>query len=619
MASARTRLAFLAALIVAVGCYVSTRDRPEAPAEQPSAEKPVQAPVAGPTARPKIGARVGELRFKDIRYLSRSLDDFKDKRAFVIVFTNTTCPLVQRYLPALQKLELEYRPRGVQFLAINASDEDTIVDMATRAVEFGMEFPFVKDFDGKCVVALGVERTPEVVVLDAERRLRYRGRIDDQYRLGGTRAEPSREDLRLALEDVLAGREVAVAETPVDGCLISRPSLRPAREHVTFSEHVAPIVQKHCQECHRPGTPAPFSLITYEQVAAKARMIAEVVNERRMPPWYASPKYGQFVNRRGLSAEERETLIAWAESGKQPGDPAKLPPTPKWESTSSWLIGEPDLVVQTQEYELPAEGDIPYKYEGLQLTFPEEVWLQDVQILPDNPRVVHHCNLIVFPAGGSYREGRLVTGTVPGGEPMRLDPGTAYRIPKDSALLLQIHFVSTGKPEKCRIRVGFRYARGVVQKQLRYLLMADKKLAIPPGAPAHLSSATKRFERDAVGLAVFAHMHVRGRDMSFRAHYPDGSVETLALVPNYNFDWQLPYRWEIGAKRFPKGTRIETVAHFDNSTFNAFNPDPTATVKEGLQTKDEMSHGYLFYFDEAERLNIEVDPKTGRAKPEAGR
>jgi thiol-disulfide isomerase/thioredoxin/mono/diheme cytochrome c family protein len=608
---AKTKLFFLVAIVVTVGCYVATRDRPAPPKDEVE-QSDVPAKVKQ-TPAVQIGQPVAELRFKDIRYLPRSLDDFKENRAFVLVFTNTTCPLVQRYLPVLQSLEKEYRNRGIQFLAVNSSEEDTIVDLATQAVEFGMEFPFVKDINGQCVAALGVQRTPEVVVLDAERRLRYRGRINDQYRLGGTKPEPSREDLRIALEEVLAGREVAVAETPVDGCLINPPSLRPRRERVTYAEHVAPILRQHCQECHRPGTPAPFALLTYEQAAGKARMIAEVVSDRRMPPWYASPKFGHFVNRRGLSTEERETLIAWATSDRERGDASKLAPSHQ-AASDSWLIGEPDLTTETSEYELPDTGDIPYKYAGLDLTFPEEVWLQGVQILPDNPRVVHHCNLIVFPAGGSYRQGRLVTGTVPGGEPMRLDPGTAYRIPKDSALLLQIHFVSTGKPEKCKIRVGFRHARGVVQKQLRYLLMADSKFAIPPGAPAHRTGAVRTFDRDAVGLAMFVHMHVRGRDMSFLAHRPDGTTERLLMVPNYNFDWQLPYRWQIGEKRFPKGTRIETIAHFDNSTFNPFNPDPTATVKDGLQTKDEMSHGYLFYFDDTEQLNLEIDPATGRAK-----
>src|SRR5262252_893624 len=170
---------------------------------------------AAPGAEVNVGTAVGNLSFKDIRYLPRSLDDFPDAKAFVLVFTNTTCPLAQRYLPALGRLESEYRPRGAQFLAVNASEEDSITAVAAQAVRHGMEFPFVKDFDSACAKALGVKRTPEAVVLDRGRRLRYRGRIDDQYRLGGARPAPSRHDLKEALDAVLAGREVAVKETPV--------------------------------------------------------------------------------------------------------------------------------------------------------------------------------------------------------------------------------------------------------------------------------------------------------------------------------------------------------------------------------------------------------------------
>src|SRR5262249_7145810 len=152
--------------------------------------------ATAPAAEIKIGDRSGNLVFKDIRYLPRSLDDFPDTKAFVLVFTNTSCPLVQRYLPTLSRLEKEYRPRGVQFLAVNVGEDDSIRAMAAQAVKHEMEFPFVKDLDAACAKSLGVKRTPEVVLLDKGRRLRYRGRIDDQYRLSGARAAPSRHDLK---------------------------------------------------------------------------------------------------------------------------------------------------------------------------------------------------------------------------------------------------------------------------------------------------------------------------------------------------------------------------------------------------------------------------------------
>jgi len=179
---------------------------------------------------------------------------------------------------------------------------------------------------------------------------------------------------------------------------------------------------------------------------------------------------------------------------------------------------------------------------------------------------------------------------------------------------LQIHYVATGKPEKCRISVGFQFAHEKVQKQLRYVLLVDHRFAIPPGAPAHPVTASKTLGQDAIGVGMFCHMHVRGKDMTFRSHLPDGKSETLLLIPNYNFDWQMPYRWEPGKVRLPKGTRLECLAHYDNSTFNPYNPDPTATVRDGLQTHQEMMNGFVFYVHAEERLNLDIDPKTGRVK-----
>jgi thiol-disulfide isomerase/thioredoxin len=563
----------------------------------------------------KVGAKVDKLSFTDIHYLPRSLDDFPRAKAFAFVFTNTSCPVVQRYLPVLRQLDKDYRDKGVQFLAVDADGDDAVTAVAAQAVEHDVEFPFVKDFDGPCARALGIRRTATVVVLDGQHRLRYRGRIDDQYRFGGTRAAAEHHELRDALDAVLAGQEVAVAETPVDGCLIAFPEPPAANPAVTFAKDVAPILRKNCQECHRPGTAAPFALVTAREVASRADMVAEVVTQGRMPPWFGTGDHGAIVNRRGLTADERSTILTWVRSGMPKGDDTKLPPPPA-EDTSQWQIGTPDLVLTAPfSHSLPAEGDIPYKYAVIPYAFPEDTWVQGVQILPDNPRVLHHCNLVYILPSEGYKQQNLITGTVPGADPLRLDHGIAFRIPQGAVLGMQIHYISTGKPEKCRVSVGLKYAGGHVERRLRHFLLEDSKFAIPPGASAYPVRVSRVLDRDVTGVGLFVHMHLRGRDMTFTAHSPNGTPETLLVVPNYNFSWQVPYRWEPGKKHFPKGTRLECVAHYDNSAFNPYNPDPAATVRFGQQTHDEMMNGFFFYTDDTEKLNLNVDPKTGRAPP----
>ena len=252
-------------------------------------------------AEVKVGDRVKNLTFKDIHYLTRSLDDFPKAKVFVVAFTSTSCPVVQRYLPVLRDLDKEFRGKDVQFLSVNEGADDSILAVASQAVQHDVPFPFVKDFDGSCAAALGVDRTAEVVVLDGKRNIRYRGRIDDQHRLGGTRATPTRRDLAEAISSVLAGKEVTVATTTVDGCPITKVATASTTTKMTFAHDVAPVLQKYCTECHRPGTTAPFSLLTYEDAKAHSAEITEVVSDGRMPPWFASEQFGHFTNRRVLT------------------------------------------------------------------------------------------------------------------------------------------------------------------------------------------------------------------------------------------------------------------------------------------------------------------------------
>jgi len=568
-------------------------------------------------SQPEIGSQIPDLRFKDIRALPRSLSEMGTHKAWVLVFTTTQCPLVRKSLPKLVELQRKLSDKDVQFISVNVGANDTIREMAAQAIEYDVPFSFVKDVDLSCVKALGVQRTPEVVVLDQELRLQYRGRVDDQLRLGGSRHEPSRRDLEEALMEILAGQRVSKPETPVDGCIITSPPNLPADAPIPkFYGEVDSILFDHCSKCHQPGNSAPFSLLSVDDASANAQMIAEVVRNETMPPWYASSSHGKFKNDPSLTRDQSRTLQHWVETGCSVGDIAKASPVPK-PPTSQWRIGEPDLVItMLEEHTIPATGFVDYRYSILPYIFLNETWVEAFEIRPDNRSVVHHCNMAYATAAGAGKE-TFITGYVPGGQPLdlgRFDNGVAYRIPKGSGLGLQIHYTTTGKEEKCRIQVGLRYPRRTINKQFRHFLLDPRGWTIPPHDPAFAIRASHTLPHDATLLGLFTHMHVRGRDMTFFSVSSDAKRETLLQIPNYNFEWQLGYEIEPGARRLPAGTAVEAVAHFDNSAFNPYNPDANKSVRYGAQTVDEMFNGFVFYVADEEQLNLKIDPRSGRAK-----
>lgn len=571
-----------------------------------------QAPSAPSSPPAAFGERI-DAPFTDLRWQRRRLDELGAEAATVVFFATVECPVVPRYLPKLGRLAKDYAARGVVVLVVYCGAEDLLVDAAAQCVVQAPTAVFGKDFDGRFCAACGVDRTGTALVLDRERRLRYRGRVDDQYGYTGARAQPSRDDLRLALDAVLEGRPVEVAATEATGCRLVWPSH--AEEPVpTYWQHVEPLVREHCAVCHRPGGAAPFALQTEAQVQKHAAMASEVTAEGRMPLWYGSSAQS-FANHLALPAGARTVFTRWLAAGMPTGAPPAEPPAPL-PPAPEWRIGTPDQVLALKApVRLPAEGTVPYHYFVLPFRFEQDTWVEALEIKPQNPRVLHHCNLARVKVGEKFSQDGFVTGYVPGGDPMVLDAGTAVRIPAGSVLALQAHYITTGEPEQDRIQVGLRFPRVPVQRELQVAIVADFRFEIPPGARAHPVRAARTLPDDAEGIGMFVHMHLRGRDMAVTAEAPDGSRETLLVVPNYNFDWQQSYRWARGTRTFAKGTRIRALAHYDNSAWNPFNPDPTVAVRFGLETTDEMMYLFLFWERAGEQLGLVVEPTTGRVSP----
>src|ERR1051325_2982576 len=302
----------------------------------------IVASIANLAADPPSKA-IASFKLNDITGKPWSLDDCKDKKAIVVAFIGTQCPVNNAYMPRLVELEKTYRDKGVQFVAINANEHDTPAAIAAHAKKFGLTFPVLRDDKQLVANRFGAERHPIVFLLDDKHTVRYQGRIDDQYGIGYDRSKPSRQDLALAIDEVLAGKAVTTASPKVEGCFMTRVPAAKTKADVTYARDVSRIVQNRCQECHRPGQIGPMPLLTYDDVSNWALMIREVVADNRMPPWHADPKIGHFKNDRRLSSDERTKLLAWIDAGCPEGDGKDLPAPRKF--ADGWTIGTPDAVL----------------------------------------------------------------------------------------------------------------------------------------------------------------------------------------------------------------------------------------------------------------------------------
>ena len=553
-----------------------------------------------------------------------SLHGFAGRPGAVLIFTGVDCPIGNKYLPRLIELARAYEPKGVVFLGINSNSGESAEDVARHARDHGVNFPVLKDTNNVVADLAQADRTCEVVVLDSLAMIRYRGAIDDQYGFGTARPAPTKEFLVDAIDAVLARKPVEVASTPVLGCPIQRVGrkaaparVRPAapaiiealeeREEqdgpiqvgpVTYASDVAPIVMEKCQSCHRPGQVGPFSLLGYDDARKRSTSIAEVVEGRRMPPWHADPRFGHFSNDRSLTPRQRAVLLAWVEQGSPMGDPSKVPPPRSF--PEGWSIGEPDVVFELpRPIDVPSNGVVDYVHVPVPSNFDRDMWIQAAEIRPEARSVVHHVIVYVeVPNAGKRAHREHLAAYVPGDVPTIYPGGIAKKIPAGSRLLFQIHYTPDGTPRADRSKIGLVFAKDPVKHRAYTRHITQTKFEIPSEAENHEVKSSHTFPTDIHLYSLSPHMHLRGKDFKYTASYPDGRTEVLLSVPAYDFGWQSAYVLPE-PKAIPKGTRIDCVAHFDNSSKNPANPDPTQVISWGEQSSSEMMMGYYDYVDDA--------------------
>jgi len=578
--------------------------------------------IAGPTRFGRAGERpVGtapspklDFSLLDTQGGIHSLRTRPGRAALVLVFLGTECPIANGYVPELNRqfTALHEADSGVEFFGVISDQTITRASASKHVTEFRFKFPVLFDASGELACALKPSHTPEAFVIDRDGKLAYRGRIDDLYAdLGKKRTEPSRHDLAEAIAAVVASRPVATPRTEPVGCLYEPARGKKENAAVMYTRDIAPILQANCVACHRDGEVAPFALACYADAAKRARQIVRVTQSRFMPPWKPEPEFGHFLNERRLSERELTLMKDWADADAPEGDVADLPLPPQF--TDGWQYGEPDLVVKMDEpFEVPAGGRDIFRNFVIPVELTEDKLVSLAEFRPGNRRVVHHALFFLDRSGAARKKdtadpgpgygsfggpGFLPSGSIggwaPGGAPQPLRDGMGRQFQKGSDLVLQIHYHPSGKVERDQSSIGIHFVKQKSQKAVIPITIIDRRLYFAPGSDRHAISGSYTLPVETTMVVVIPHMHLLGREAKATATLPDGTVEPLVRIKDWDFNWQDQYHL-AQPRTFPKGTRLDYEAAYDNSEKNPLNPNsPPKEVTWGEETTDEM---FLCFF-----------------------
>ncbi|HVW02206.1 MAG TPA: redoxin domain-containing protein, partial [Planctomycetaceae bacterium] len=566
------------------------------------------------SSAPKVQSLNGRRRLKAID-LDGNLHHFGHRSNFrgaVVVFLSTGCPISNGYLPTLTQLHSVWQQKGFEFYGVISGAEVTRAEALDHRKKFDIKFPVLFDASGELRHELKATHTPQVFVLGRDLKLVYSGLIDNRYvGLGRKRAQIDQHYLEDALTAASLRKSPKVETTTPIGCrLEEEANAKDGAAPVTYARDIAPIVQAHCVACHRPGEVGPFSLLTYEDVSRHALQISEVTASRQMPPWKPVPDFGHFREERRLSDSEIALFKTWVESGKAQGDRADIPAPAKF--TEGWQLGTPDLILKvTEPLEISADGDTFQHCFVLPTGLKENRLVAAVEFRPGNAQVVHHASFYLDGSGAAQKRdaadpksgylaeeglGFMPVGSfrswLPGSTPARLPKGMGTPMPRGTDLILQVHYQRTGRKETDQSTVGIYFAPKNTRQLVSELQVVNFELDIPAGS-RHVHKATYTVPADLTLLDAAPHMHMLGKEMKATATLPDGRVEPLIYINDWDRNWQGQYAYTEPI-RLPKGTRIDVEAVFDNSASNPLNPySPPKLVRWGEQAKSEMAICYF--------------------------
>lgn len=402
---------------------------------------------------------------------------------------------------------------------------------------------------------------------------------------------------------------------------------------ITFSKQVAPIFQKSCDHCHHAGTSAPMSLVTYKEARPWVRSIRERVIRRDMPPWHLDKTVGirKYKNDISLSDAEIATIVKWVDAGAPEGNPADLPPPPKFASDNEWFIGAPDLTVTTDDFRMYAKGSDWWIDQYAEVTLDEDRWIKAMEIKPSNRRIVHHCVVYAIEPDappGTPESGVQLTEYAVGKYGDIFSDNTSRLLKKGTRLRFDMHYNASGSEQVNHTTIAFKfYPQGFTPKyRVRsYAVrnLPNDELEIPPNTVVR-TDGYFRLTKNARIDSFQPHMHMRGKGMTLEAINLDNTTTILSSVDHFDFNWHINYVYaDDVAPLLPAGTVLHMIGIHDNTAANRRNPDPNMWVGFGERSVDDMVQVWMdiVYLDDAEfnRLVEERKAKHNGSLLQSGR
>jgi mono/diheme cytochrome c family protein len=532
------------------------------------------------------GSKVDDFMLADQTGMGFQLSYFRDAAAVVIVSSAKGDAVSARAEKALKSVRDSFKGKNVQFVMLDSGAKPKNFEFVGRPGS--ADLSILADEMQLVGRSLGVTATGEAFVINPKTMtVAYHGPIDNSF----AAKKADKANLTDALNAVLAGQEPAVTEAAVKGTSIAFPDRAKAADFakISYAKDVAPILADKCLACHTQGGMGPFAMNSYEVVKGFSPMIREVLRTKRMPPYHSDNHGSTWTDDMRLTDAQIKTVVNWVEAGSPRGTgedplPSAAKPAPKWP------MGQPDIVMQVPDFEVPATGIVDYQDRSKATGLTEGKWLKAVAWANATP-TVHHALAGWIPQvnanGRGFSWNTALGGYGPGGAPNLTPADTGIYLPPGGSFAWQMHYTPVGKVTTDKTEAGYYFYKETPKYILRQASITDFSLEIPAGESRHLETAYLEFPHDAEIFGVQPHCHSRCYSTKLRIKYPDGTEKVLLNQPRYDFSWQREYHFDK-LLEVPAGSKLIADYIFDNSAANVSNPDPKKNVTFGEQTSEEM-------------------------------